>query len=120
MRRITGQYVTDAADYAVNAQIEHLEAQNILNEYEILGQLYVLAVKVEHLVSHRLGGLDRVNSLDVHEHNILVNLRLFDGHRRFFVQIERVKVTQHLRAVAPALHLQVAAHAVRADDLAGL
>ena len=29
------------------------------------------------------GGLDRVNSLDVHEHNILVNLRLFDGHRRF-------------------------------------
>ena len=120
MRRITGQHITDAADYAVNAQIEHLEAQNILNEHEILGQLYVLAVKVEHLVAHRLGGFDRVNSLDMHKHNILVHLRLFDGHRRFFVQIERVKVTQHLRAVAPALHLQVAAHAVRADDLAGL
>ena len=108
------------ADHAVNAQIVYLERENILNKHEILGQIDIIAVEMQDLSAQLFRRLYRINALEVHQNDVFVHLCALDLDRGLFVQIQCIKIAQNLRRVAPALHLQIAANAVRADDLTGL
>ena len=95
------------------------QTQKIRDKDAALRQLRVGAVDRDDLIAQGAGGLHGVDARELDEHAGLLHAGGLHPVGAA-ADPERVKLQQKLRAVGPGQKLDLAAHAVRADDLSGL
>ena len=117
--RGVGEDLLDGADIAVDEVLIDLHPDELGIEKFALFELYLAALDGEDLGFQRFRGSHIVPAGEVHEHHVALYAAV-DGAELRAVHIEGLEAGELRGRHVPRLHLHVALHAVRVDDLTDL